>query len=247
MTAADVEPELEGEPSALASGTNNLPAVGTEKRPFSGQIIGEQSSEDYGFPPRLTLVAAISKLAEQIPAGQWALSDGIGAAVALGPRIEVVALIRTKWWLLDFGQSDGAPVRFLTEAEVRSYGGCFSKAPEPGKMTFSRSMEIRLLITSAAKVPDTFLKFQVGTREYPAALYEASRSAYRAIGVGMNRFEAANPGEKAWNMKWGFGVTTCKNRSYGSSYFAPVLEDHGPTSAAERMELARIVERQLPN
>jgi hypothetical protein len=240
MTAADIEPELEGGPSALASATCNPPAI--------GQIIGEMASEDFGAPPRLSLVHATSSLAEEITAGLWALSNGLGAAVALGPRIEMIPLACTKWWLQDFGQpgqAEGPPVRFLTEAEVRSYGGCLAKAPEPGKLTFNRSMEIRLLITSPVKVPGTFLKLPVGAREYPAALYEASRTAYRAVGVGLNLTQANN-GEKPWDRKWALGVVTRKNRSLNTSYFVPVLEDRGPTSAAERVELARIVERQLP-
>jgi hypothetical protein len=245
MSVADVEPELEGGPSALASATYNLPAIGTEKHPLSGPIIGETCSEDFGAPPRLSLVAPTSRLAEEISPGQWALSNGLGAAVALGSRIEMIPLYCTKWWLMDFGQAEGLPVRFLTEAEVRGYGGCLSKAPEPGKSTFSRSMEIRLLITSSVKVPGTFLKFPVGTREYPAALYEASRTAYRVVGTGLN-LTLANSGEKPWDRKWALGVSTRKNRSLGTTYSIPVLEDRGPTSAAERAELARIVERQLP-
>jgi hypothetical protein len=157
----------------------------------------------------------------------------------------MVALTCTKWWLMDFGQAEGLPVRFSTEAEVRQYGGCLSKAPEPGKSTFSRSMEIRLLITSPAKVSGTFLKLQVGTHVYPAALYEAGRTAFRVVGVGLNVTQANN-GEKPWDRKWALGVSTRKNRNYNTTYFVPVLEDRGPTSAAERVELARIVERQLP-
>jgi hypothetical protein len=184
MTAADVEPELEGGPSALASATYNPPAI--------GQIIGETSSEDFGAPPRLSLVAATSSLAEEVTPGQWAISNGLGAAVALGPRIEMIALTCIKWWLMDFGQAEGMPVRFSTEAEVRQYGGCLSKTPEPGKLTFSRSMEIRLLITSPAKVPGTFLKLPVGTHMYPAALYEAGRTAFRVVGVGLNVTQVNN-------------------------------------------------------
>jgi hypothetical protein len=237
--SVDVEPEQEGGPSALASATCNLPAI--------GQIIGETSSEDFGAPPRLSLVAATSSLAEEITAGQWALSNGLGAAVALGPRIEMIPLICTKWWLQGFGQGDsgGLPVRFSTEAEVRSYGGCLSKAPEPGKPTFDRSMEIRCVITSSVKVPGTFLRLPVGAHEYPAAIYEASRTAYRVVGVGLN-LTMANNGERPWDRKWALGVTVRKNRNLNTTYFVPVLEDKGPTSAAERVELARIVERQLP-
>jgi hypothetical protein len=194
-------------------------------------------------------VAAASSLAEEITPGQWALSNGLGAAAALGPRIEMVALVCIKWWLMDFGQpqaeSGGPPVRFSTEAEVRQYGGCLSKTPEPGKPTFSRSMEIRCLITSSVKVPGTFLKFPVGAHMYPAALYEASRTAFRTVGVGLNVTQVNNQ-EKPWDRKWALGVKTAKNRSYNTTYFIPVLEDKGPTSAAERVELARIVERQLP-
>jgi hypothetical protein len=249
MSAADVEPELEGGPSALASATYTLPAVGTEKHPLSGpivgQIIGETCSEDFGAPPRLSLVAATSGLAEEVTPGQWALSNGLGAAVALGPRIEMIALTCTKWWLIDFGQAEGPPVRFSTEAEVHQYGGCLSKAPEPGKSTFSRSMEIRLLITSPTKVPGTYLKLPVGAHVYPAALYEAGRTAFRSVGVGLQVTQANNQ-EKPWDRKWALGISTRKNRTYGSTYFIPTLEDRGPTSAAERVEVARIVERQLP-
>ena len=241
MTASvDVEPELEGGPSALASATYNPMAI--------PPIVDEFCSEDFGAPPRLSLVSATSGLAEEIAAGQWALSNGLGGAVALGPRIEIIPLVCTKWWLMDFGQAEAGslPVRFLTEAEVRQYGGCLSKAPEPGKPTFSRSMKIWLLITSPAKVPGTLLKLPVGAHVYPAALYEASRTAFRVVGVGLNLTQV-NAQEKPWDRKCALGVTIRKNRSLNTPYFVPVLEDKGPTSAAERVELARIVERQLPS
>jgi hypothetical protein len=239
MMPADAEPELETSPSAIASSISNPPVI--------GQIIGEASSEDFGAPPRLSLVAATSAIAEEVPPGQWALSNGLGAAVALGSRIEIVPLIETKWWLMDFGQTEcgSLPVRFLTEAEVRQFGGCLSKTPEPGKPTFSRSMEIRLVITSQIKVPGTFLRLPVGAHEYLAALYEASRTAFRVVGVGLNMTQV-NTGEKPWERKWALGVTVRKNRSLNTTYFVPILEDRGRTSAAERVELARIVERQLP-
>jgi hypothetical protein len=238
MMPADVEPELEGGPSALASSMYNS---------VIGEIAGEMSSEDFGSPPRLSLVAATSSLAEEVPPGQWALSNGLGAAVALGPRIEFVPLTCQKWWLMDFGQGEAGslPVRFKTEEEVRQYGGCNSRNPEPGKVTFSRSMEIRLLITSPHDTPATFLRLPVGAHEYPVALYEATRSAFRAVGVGLN-LHHANTSEKAWDRKWKLGVSVKKNRSLNTTYFVPVLDDGGTTSAAERIELSRIVERQLP-
>jgi hypothetical protein len=241
MTAVDAEQETDGASSALASTTSTSPSI--------GRIIGESVSEDYGSPTRLSLVSDTSALAKskEVEAGQWALSNGLGAAVDLGTRIEIIPLVENRWWLMDFGQGDsgGPPVRFRTEAEVHAYGGCLAKTPEPGKPTFSRSMEIHLVITSATKVPGTFMKFSVCGREYPVALYEAARTAYRTVGVGLN-LHAANTGEKPWDRKWALGVTTRLNRSVNSTYFIPVLEDRGPTSAAERAELARIVERQLP-
>jgi hypothetical protein len=203
------------------------------------------SAEDFGSPPRLTLVAATSSIAEEVPPGQWALSNGLGAAVALGQRIQITPLKYTRWWLLDFGQGEAGPVRFRTEEEFRAYGGCNSRQPEPGKLRFSRSMEIRLLITSPLEVPATFLRLPVGAREFPTAIYEASRSAYRSVGVAFN-LTYLNSNEKPWERKWKLGVSVRKNRALNTTYFVPVLEADAPTSAAERIELSRIVERKLP-
>jgi len=233
----DAEPELEASPSALTSLTPN-PLV---------EIAGETVAEDFGTCPRLSLVSATSSLADEIPPGQWAISNGLGAAVALGPRIEIVPLQRTKWWLMDFGQGEagGPPVRFKTEEEVRQFGGCNSRQPEPGKLAFSRSMEIRLLVTSQHDVPETYLQLPVGTHAYPVALYEAARSAFRVVGVGLNLY-LTNTSEKEWERKWKLGVSVRKNRNLNTTYFVPSLERGEPTSAAERLELSRLVERQLP-
>jgi hypothetical protein len=234
---ADLEPEIEGSASTVASENSTLSTqIG---------VAGEICSADFGRPPRLSLVAATSAVATEIPPGQWALSNGLAPAVTLGQKIEIVPLTCALYWLIDFGQGEvgGVPIRFKTLQEVQDYGGTTTN--ELGKITFSRAMEIKCLLTGDYPgVPDTYLRLPLGEREYLVALYEPSRTAYRVVGVGLN-LTLLNAKEQPWQRRWKLGVTTRTNRSLGSKYFVPTLEFAGVTSAAEQIELHRLVERQL--
>jgi hypothetical protein len=146
---------------------------------------------------------------------------------------------------MDFGQAEAGtlPVRFKTEKEVTDYGGTTTR--ERGKVIFSRSMEIRCLIIGSYNAPETYLRLPLGRDQYLVALYEASRTAYRIVGVGLN-LTLLNSSKKPWHTKWKLGVATRKNKTLGSTFFVPVLEDGGSTTAAEQTELVRLIERQLP-
>jgi len=130
-----------------------VPASPTTSTISTPDIRGELCSTDFGTPPRLSLISSTSKLAEHFRPGQWAIANGIGDPVPLGDKITVTPLTASLWWLMDFGQEEanagGAPVRLTSEQEVRDYGGTISR--EPGKVTFSRSMEIRLLLEDTDK------------------------------------------------------------------------------------------------
>jgi len=236
--APNPEPEQEGPASPVASLTLSPPT--------EGGIAGEVCAVDFGRPPRLSLVAATSAIAGEITPGQWALSNGLGPSVALGIKIEIIPLTCARWWLMDFGQAEAGtlPVRFKTEKEVIDYGGTTNG--EPGKVTFSRSMEIRLLIVGSYAAPETYLRLPAGRHQYLAALYEPSRTAYRIVGVGLN-LTLLNSNEKPWQRKWKLGVATQKNKALGTTFFVPTLENSGTTTAAEQAELVRLIERQLPS
>jgi len=102
---ATTESEIEVSPSATASELSTQVA---------SQIRGEECSADFGGPPRLTLVAALSGLAEVIPPGHWALNNGIGAPVNLGAQSQILPLAASRAWLLDFGQEEGGGVLFAS-------------------------------------------------------------------------------------------------------------------------------------
>jgi hypothetical protein len=210
------------------------------------QIRGEDCAADFGAPPRLTLVAGTSALAEYVTPGQWAINNNLGAPVALGTEIEILPISPTKWWLQDYGQDDGsgAPVRFLTDAEVRDYGGTTMR--EPGKVTFSRSIELRVLITDNEKADQTYLRVLLSGASLLAAVYEAARTAYRSVGVGLNLYWH-NTGELPHQRRWKLGVVRKENRLVKSFYFVPTLTRGEPVSAAERVELEKMIDRQLFN
>jgi hypothetical protein len=232
------EPEQET-PASLAISSTLTP-------PIDGGFGGEFCAADFGGLPRLSLVAPTSAVADEITPGQWALSNGLGPSVVLGNKIEIIPLACGRWWLMDFGQAESGtlPVRFKTEREVHDYGGTVNR--EPGKVTFSRSMEIRCLITGAYNTPETYLRLSVGSHQYLVALYEASRTAYRIVGVGLN-LTLLNSNEKPWQRKWKLGVATRKNKALGTTFFVPILENSATTTAAEQAELVHLIERQLPS
>jgi hypothetical protein len=209
------------------------------------QIRGENSAADFGSPPRLTLVAGTSGLAEYVSPGQWAINNNLGTPVALGTEILILPLSSTKWWLKDFGQDDGvpgAPVRFLTEAEVREYGGTTMR--EPGKITFSRSMELHLLLTNNEKADQTYLRLTLNGAPHLVAVYEAARTAYRGVGVGLNLYWH-NTGELPHLRRWKFGIIKKENRAIKSIYHVPTLTRGEPVSATEKVELEKLIDRQL--
>ena len=224
-----------GSPSATTSELSTMHA---------GQIRGEHCPIDFGSPPRLSLVHAVSGLSEEIPAGQWALSNGLGDPVALGPTVEIVPLTATLQWLLDFGQDEGggAPTRFATAAEVENYGGTMTG--EPGKPSFSRSMELRAILPDVEAADSTYLRLPLGGRTYLAALYEPAKSAYRSVGVGLN-LTWANNQEAPHQRRWRLGIETRKHRSLGTNYFAPTLTDLGRVPADEEAEFAKLIDQQM--
>jgi hypothetical protein len=209
-------------------------------------IRGEICSTDFGSPPRLSLIASTSKLAEYFSAGQWALANGIGDPVPLGNTITITPLTASLWWLMDFGQEEasaGAPVRLATEEEVRNYGGTVSR--EPGKVTFSRSMEIRLLLEDTDKADATYLRLTLNRSRYLVALYEASRSAYRSVGVGLN-LTWHNGHEVPHHRRWTLGIKVQKNKSLGTNYYVPTLTRGDETPIEMRAEIRQLIDRQLP-
>jgi hypothetical protein len=221
------------------------PAASQLSTTISGQIRGEECmTVDYGSPPRLSLVHALSNLAEEIQVGEWGLSNGLGAPVALGPQVEMVPLTAALWWLQDFGQGEvgGLPTRFATVEEVVAYGG--TTTGEPGKLSFSRSMELKVLLKDTDKADSTFLRVPVSGRTYLCAVYEAARSAYRVVGVGFN-LSWANSKEAPHQRRWRLGVATRKNKQLGANYYVPTLANIGPVSAEEAAELVKLIDRQL--
>jgi hypothetical protein len=191
-------------------------------------------------------VASTSKLAEHFPPGQWAIANGIGDPVPLGTTITVIPLTASLWWLMDFGQEEasagGAPVRLTSEQEVRDYGGTISR--EPGKVTFSRSMEIRLLLEDTDKADSTYLRLALNGSRYLVALYEASRSAYRSIGVGLN-LTWHNGHEVPHQRQWTLGIKVQKNKILGTNYYVPTLTRGAETPIGMRAEVRQLIDRQL--
>jgi hypothetical protein len=232
---ATTESEIEVSPSATASELSTQVA---------SQIRGEECSADFGGPPRLTLVAALSGLAEVIPPGHWALNNGIGAPVNLGAQIQILPLAASRAWLLDFGQEEGGgvPVRFEHERDVEAYGGTTTRAP--GKPTFSRSMEIRLLLPDTEQADSTYLRIPLNAKIYLAALYEASRTAYRSVGVGLN-LHWHNTKELPHKRRWQLGVTTRKSKTVNAAYHLPILSDLGVVPDAEIGEIEKLIDRGL--
>jgi hypothetical protein len=208
------------------------------------QIRGEDCSADFGAPLRLTLVAATSGLAEVIQPGQWALNNGLGAPVALGPQVEIVPLTATRSWLMDYGQEDsgGPPIRFASQEEVQNYGGTTTR--EPGKLTFSRAMELRLLLPDTEEADSTYLRVPINGQIHLAAVYEAARMAHRTVGVGLN-LHWHNTKQMPHEHRWQLGVTTRKSKQVGAMYYLPTLRDLGPVSKTEIAELTKLIDRGL--
>jgi hypothetical protein len=222
------------------------PATSTISTQIS-DIRGELCSMDFGTPPRLSLISSTSRLAEHFRPGQWAIANGIGDPVPLGDKITIIPLTASLRWLMDFGQEEanagGAPVRFTSEQEVRDYGGTISR--EPGKVTFSRSMEIRLLLEDTDKADSTYLRLTLNGSPYLVALYEASKSAYRSVGVGLNL--TWHSGHEAPHQRqWILGIKVQKNKSLGTNYYVPTLTRGPETPIEMRAEIRQLIDRQLP-
>jgi hypothetical protein len=238
---APVTTELEIEVPASSAAS----AISTQV----SDIHGEFCSADFGSVPRLSLIASTSKLAEYFSPGQLAIANGIGDPVPLGDKITIIPLTASLWWLMDFGQEEagagGAPVRLATEQEVRDYGGTISRLREPGKVTFSRSMEIRLLLEDTNKADSTYLRLNLNGSPYLVALYEASRSAYRSVGVGLN-LSWHNGHEVPHHRQWTLGIKSQRNKSLGTNYYVPTLTRGNETPVGMRAEIRQLIDRQLP-
>ena len=211
-------------------------------------LVGELCPQDLGSPPRLSLVSPNSKIAGEVSPGQWAISDGVTAALGLGEKVEILPLSCHLWWLQDFNDraDGGPPIRFTSRQEVRDFGGRIEQNEPSDKPLFGRSMEVRCLIAYSGQVPNTFLQFPLGGRNYLFGLYECARSAYRVVGVGLTRMLLNHPDKKPYSQYWRLGVTTNENRTMGVRYYVPVLEVGKPTTESEQAELARLIQRRLP-
>jgi hypothetical protein len=213
--------------------------------PFdTGYVRGEIVTTDYGSLPRLSLISPTSDLAKYLSPGQWGLANGLGIPTALGEKVEIIPVFADLWWLQDYGQGDsgGPPIRKRTEAEVREYGGTTTR--ESDKIMFSRSMELRLLLPDTKKADETFLRQLINGKTYLLAVYEATRTAFRSIGTGLIltwQYSQEAPHYRSWV----FGITTKHNRQIGKDYFAPTLTRGEPTSATDRSEISKLIDRQL--
>jgi hypothetical protein len=222
------------------------PASSELSTQVASDIKGEYVAADFGNPSWMSLISGTSKLAEFFKPGQFGLSNAIGSPVALGETIKIIPLTAALGYRMDFGQDDsgGAPVRFRTEQEVWNYGGTTTR--EPGKITFSRSMELRLLLDDTEQADSTYLRLKLGGKAYLVAIYEITRSAYRSVAVGLN-LTWINGHETPHHRSWILSVKTQRNRQLNTNYFVPVLARGEETSAELRTEIRQMIDRQLPS
>ena len=237
----ELEIEVSASPAASAISTQT-----------PSNIRGEFCAADFGSPPRLALVYSTSNAVQWLSPGQWGLTNGIGDPVGLGPAVNVIFLSARLWWLMDYGQEEsgggGAPVRFEKKQEVIDYGGqpleSFNTMREPNKPTFSRSMELNLLIEDANKADATYLRLPLSGNTYLVAVYEASRSGYRSVGVGLNA-TWHNRHEVPHQCQWTLGIRSQRNKRLGTTYPVPTLTRGPEVPTAIRAEIRQLIDRQL--
>jgi hypothetical protein len=77
-------------------------------------------------------------------------------------------------------------------------------------------MEIRLLLPDSEKADSTYLRIPIDGKIYLAAVYEASRMAYRSVGVGLN-LHWHNTQELPHKRRWQLGVASRKSKTVGAT------------------------------
>lgn len=158
------------------------PEMSVMRRPETavGAVSGELSFADLPFP-RLQMAYGVGKLAENYNPGDLVLQDEYLLAHKGEPVlfIPVKALVYWKEYLSQELWATGQkPREFLTEKEVHDAGGTTAWVNGVGP-TFSKALELRMLIQRPENLVCGLFGIQLGGKEYAPAVWNVDKTAFK--------------------------------------------------------------------
>jgi len=227
--AATTEPEIANKEIAVKEAAPL--AVQTPSAP-SG-IEGEITANDIK-PPRINLVQKTGKLGDEFSPGAFVYDKSF--PITDGKTAFAATVLRFKKYYqqkLAFGESQDAPLKFDTAAEVRSSGGQVSQYD--GANYYQEAADILLAIEAPAGLDEehmAFFPYSTGEKNYGLAVYTITSSGFTSLGKRIITDATLLLRDGLWTGQ--YRISSEKRTSAQNSWFVPVAtfdKKHSPEAA----------------
>lgn len=147
-----------------------------------GAVEGEVSADDIRLP-RLQIAYGVGALSEHFNPGDLVL-NGEERLVGKGEELEVIFLNVRQYWKERLQSTDYAagitPRQYQTEKEVLDNGGTTKWKDNVGP-TFSKALNMRMLIKQPEGLISGMFGVPVGEAVYAPAVWDIDKSAYKRV------------------------------------------------------------------
>lgn len=201
-----------------------------------GVIEGDDSDATLAGLPNLKIVHGVGKLAEFHNPGTWVLGGEYALAGKSEP-LQVIIIGGHRYWkeYLPFSNEGPQPRIFATAQEVQEAGGTTEWVNGVGP-TFSRAIELKMLIRKPKGLLCALFGIEIGEHEYAPAQWYVDKTAYRRINPTIQSAESFSLRKRGLSSGV-FEIATKSDKVNGNVVVVPTIRLAGHLSDGELEEL----------